>query len=63
MNPGTSTLSQINKVLEVTWKPREENIASINRKLVETMLENVVVNKKYVKALYPKITEDEMDLL
>ena len=64
MFPGTSTLSQINKVLEVTGKPSKEDIASINSELPETMLENVVVNKKKsLKALYPKITEDELDLL
>ena len=64
MFPGTSTLSQINKVLEVTGKPSKEDIASINSELAETMLENVVVNKKKsLKALYPKITEDELDLL
>ena len=64
MFPGTSTLSQINKVLEVTGKPSKEDIASINSELAETMLENVVVNKKKsLKSLYPKITEDELDLL
>ena len=64
MFPGTSTLSQINKVLEVTGKPSKEDIESINSELAETMLENVVVNKtKSLKALYPKITDDELDLL
>ena len=64
MFPGTSTLSQINKVLEVTGKPSKEDIDSINSELAEVMLENVVVNKtKSLKALYPKATEDELDLL
>ena len=64
MFPGTSTLSQINKVLEVTGKPSKEDIESINSELAETMLENVVVNKtKSLKALYPKITDEELDLL
>jgi mitogen-activated protein kinase 15 len=64
MFPGTSTLSQINKVLEVTGKPSKEDIDSINSELAETMLENVVINKtKSLKALYPKATEDELDLL
>ena len=64
MFPGTSTLSQINKVLEVTGKPSKEDIDSINSELAEIMLENVVINKtKSLKALYPKATEDELDLL
>ena len=64
MFPGTSTLSQINKVLEVTGKPSKEDIDSINSELAPTMLENVVINKtKSLKALYPKATEDELDLL
>ena len=64
MFPGTSTLSQINKVLEVTGKPSKEDIESINSELAQTMLENVVINKtKSLKALYPKASEDELDLL
>ena len=64
MFPGTSTLSQINKVLEVTGKPSKEDIESINSELAETMLENVVINKtKSLKTLYPKASEDELDLL
>ena len=34
MNPDTSTLSQINKVLEVTRKPNKVDIQSINSELV-----------------------------
>ena len=64
MFPGTSTLSQINKVLEVTGKPSKEDLESINSELAEIMLENVVVNKtKSLKTLYPKASEDELDLL
>ena len=47
MFPGTSTLSQINKVLEVTGKPSKEDIHSI----------------KNLKNLYPKATPVELDLL
>ena len=64
MFPGTSTLSQINKVLEVTGKPTKEDIESIQSELAETMLESVVTSKtKTLKALYPKASEDELDLL
>ena len=64
MFPGTSTLSQINKVLEVTGKPNKEDIHSIHSELAQTMLETIVVNKvKSLKNLYPKATPIELDLL
>ena len=64
MFPGSSTLNQINKVLEVTGKPTEEDIKSINSELASTMLENIVISKtKSLKALYPKASEEELDLL
>ena len=64
MFPGTSTLSQINKVLEVTGKPNKEDIQSIQSELAQTMLETIVVSKtKSLKALYPKATLVELDLL
>ena len=64
MFPGTSTLSQINKVLEVTGKPSREDIASIQSDLAQTMLETIVVAKtKSLKSLYPKASAVELDLL
>ena len=64
MFPGTSTLSQINKVLEVTGKPNKEDIHSIQSELAQTMLETIVVTKvKSLKNLYPKATPVELDLL
>ena len=64
MFPGTSTLSQINKVLEVTGKPSKEDIQSIQSELAQTMLETNVVSKtKSLKSLYPKSTPVELDLL
>ena len=64
MFPGTSTLSQINKVLEVTGKPNKEDIQSIQSELAQTMLETIVVSKtKSLKNLYPKATFVELDLL
>ena len=64
MFPGTSTLSQISKVLEVTGKPSKEDVLSIQSELAQTMLETIVVNKtKSLKSLYPKATSIELDLL
>jgi len=64
MFPGTSTLSQINKVLEVTGKPNKEDIQSLQSELAQTMIETIVVSKiKSLKTLYPKATPVELDLL
>ncbi len=64
MFPGTSTLSQINKVLEVTGMPSREDIESINSELAPTMIENIVVKKtNSLKNLYPKASAEELDLL
>lgn len=64
MFPGTSTLSQINKVLEVTGKPSKEDIQSIQSDLAQTMLDTIVVSKtKSLKSLYPKASAVELDLL
>lgn len=64
MFPGTSTLSQLYKVLEVTGKPSKEDIASIQSDLAATMLETIVVTKqRSLKSLYPKANSIELDLL
>ena len=64
MFPGTSTLSQINKVLEIIGKPNKADIESIHSEIAKTMLETIVVSKtKSLRALYPKATPVELDLL
>lgn len=64
MFPGTSTLNQIFKVLEITGKPSKEDIESINSELAQDLLQNVVMHKtKSLKCLYPQATENELDLL
>ena len=64
MFPGTSTLTQLNKILEVTGKPNKEDILSIQSELAQNMLENIIVNKqKQLKSLFPKATAIELDLL
>ena len=64
MFPGTSTLSQITKVLEVTGKPSPEDIASIQSDLAQQMIETISIpKKKSLKSIYPKATPVELDLL
>lgn len=62
--PGTSTLIQITKVLEVTGKPNKEDIQSVQSDLAATMLETIVITKtKSLKNLFPKANSVELDLL
>ena len=64
MFPGTSTLNQVNKILEITGKPNKEDILSIQSELAQNMLENIKVSKqKLFKNLFPKATAIELDLL
>jgi mitogen-activated protein kinase 15 len=64
MFPGTSTITQINKVLEVTGKPTKEDIQSVQSDLAGTMLETVVIAKtRSLKSLFPKANTVELDLL
>lgn len=64
MYPGTSTLNQVNKVLEVTGKPNKEDILSIQSELAATMLESIPsVKTKSLKGLFPTATSTELDFL
>ena len=39
--PGTSTLNQLDRVMEVTGRPSQEDVDSINSPLAQTMLESL----------------------
>ena len=41
MFPGSSTINQLERVLEITGRPTREDIASVNSPLVSTMMQNV----------------------
>ena len=54
MFPGTSTLNQLNKILEITGKPNKEDILSIQSELAQNMLENINnIKQKNLKSLFP----------
>lgn len=62
--PGTSTLNQLNKVLEITGKPTKEDIASIQSELATTMLESIPnVKPKSLKLVVKSTSSAELDLL
>jgi mitogen-activated protein kinase 15 len=62
--PGTSTLNQLDRVLEVTGRPRPEDIEAIQSPLAQTMLESLPPTKtRRLRDVFPTASEDALDLL
>jgi mitogen-activated protein kinase 15 len=62
--PGTSTLNQLDRVMEVIGRPNQEDIDSINSPLAQTMLESLPPTKnKKLKDMFPTASEEALDLL
>jgi mitogen-activated protein kinase 15 len=61
---GTSTLNQLNKILEVTGKPSKDDIIAVQSELAFTMLENIpVIKNRQLMSLFLKASSFELDLL
>lgn len=65
MFPGTSTLNQLNKILEVTGKPSKDDILSIQSDLATTMLESIPpIKVKKLESIFKLSSSSvEIDLL
>ena len=62
--PGTSTLNQIERVIELTGRPNAEDVASIKSTLAGTMLESLPqTRQKSFHATFPSASEPAIDLL
>jgi mitogen-activated protein kinase 15 len=62
--PGTSTLNQLDRVLEITGRPRPEDIDAIQSPLAQTMLESLPPTKsRRMRDVFPTASEDALDLL
>lgn len=62
--PGTSTLNQLDRVLEITGRPRPEDIEAIQSPLAQTMLESLPPTKtRRLRDVFPTASEDALDLL
>ena len=62
--PGTSTLNQLDRVMEVTGRPSAEDIDAINSPLAQTMLESLPPAKaKRLRDMFPAASDDALDLL
>ena len=62
--PGTSTLNQLDRVMEVTGRPSAEDIESIKSPLASTMLESLPPTKqKRIRDMFPSAPDEAIDLI
>jgi len=62
--PGTSTLNQIERVLELIGKPKPEDIESIESQLAWNIIGSInITKKKSFHSFFPKASETALDLI
>jgi len=62
--PGTSTLNQLDRVLEVTGRPTASDVESINSSVAQTMLESLPATKvKKMRDMFPSASDEAIDLM
>lgn len=62
--PGTSTLNQLDRVMEITGRPTPEDIEAINSPLAQTMLDSLPPTKqKRLRDIFPTASDDALDLM
>jgi len=64
MFPGTSTMNQLDRIIEITGRPTAEDIEAINSPFAATMLESLPPsNAKSLADLFPNATPEALDIL
>mmetsp|Transcript_32130 Transcript_32130/g.44551 ORF Transcript_32130/g.44551 Transcript_32130/m.44551 type:complete len:375 (+) Transcript_32130:260-1384(+) len=64
MFQGTSTMNQLDKIMEITGRPTKEDIDAIQSPFAATMLESLPgVNPRSLRELFPNATPEAEDLL
>lgn len=64
MFPGTSTMNQLDRIIEVTGRPNAEDIEAIKSPFAATMLESLPPsNPRSLSDMYPDASADALDLL
>jgi mitogen-activated protein kinase 15 len=62
--PGTSTMNQLDRIMEVTGRPSAEDIAAIKSPFAATMLESLPASRtKSFAELFPAASLDAVDLI
>merc|ERR1712093_710141 len=64
MFPGTSTMNQLDRIIEVTGRPSQDDIEAIDSPFAATMLESLPRTRPTrLREMFPKATEEARDLL
>jgi len=64
MFPGSSTMNQLDRILELTGQPSDEDLESIQSPFALTMLDTLPpVTKRSYKELYPAASAEALDML
>eukprot|EP01023_Acetabularia_acetabulum_P057188 TRINITY_DN6654_c0_g2_i1.p1 TRINITY_DN6654_c0_g2~~TRINITY_DN6654_c0_g2_i1.p1 ORF type:complete len:498 (-),score=59.94 TRINITY_DN6654_c0_g2_i1:5720-7213(-) len=62
--PGSSTMNQLDRVIQLTGYPSKQDIAAVQSQFVDTMLESIdCMEQKALQDIFPAATPDELDLL
>eukprot|EP00951_Prasinocladus_malaysianus_P021916 scaffold182242_cov48-Prasinocladus_malaysianus.AAC.1 len=62
--PGTSTMNQLDRIMEVTGRPSQEDIDAIKSPFAATMLDNLsVAQPRKLHEMFPNASADAADLL
>lgn len=64
--PGSSTLNQISRIIEVTGTPTEEELSEIHSPVARTIFENLKLNrgpKRDLRDIIPRAPEEAIDLI
>jgi mitogen-activated protein kinase 15 len=62
--PGTSTLNQLDRVMELIGRPTQDDIDAIDCPLAQTMLESLPPTKpKRLRDVFPTASDEALDLL
>ena len=62
--PGTSTLNQIERILEITGRPSQQDVEAIESPLAANIISSTnVPKKKNFASMFPNAPEDALDLL
>lgn len=64
MFPGNSTMNQLDRIIEVTGRPRPEDIEAIQSPFAQSMLENLPpTHPRPLRSMFPNAPDDALDLL
>jgi len=62
--PGTSTMNQLDRIIEVTGRPSAEDIESIRSPFAANMLESLPPSKpRFLQDMFPNASNEALDLL